>query len=157
MDSLTPLGVAGGVPYILVVLISLWARGRQLPLYAAVVGSILIVVGYFSSPAGGELWKVIANRALALFALWVVAIFSVQRRRLYEERELARQEIKILKGLLPICAACKNIRDDKGYWKQMESYIREHSEAEFSHGICPECIKKLYPELDLPNDENTNK
>jgi hypothetical protein len=49
--------------------------------------------------------------------------------------------------MLPICASCKKIRDDKGYWKQIESYIRDHSEAEFSHGICPECAEKFYPEI----------
>jgi hypothetical protein len=53
--------------------------------------------------------------------------------------------VKILKGLLPICSGCKNIRDDKGYWNQLEVYIRDHSEAEFTHGLCPECIHKLYP------------
>lgn len=53
--------------------------------------------------------------------------------------------VKILKGLLPICAACKNIRDDKGYWNQLEVYIRDHSEAEFTHGLCPDCMRKLYP------------
>lgn len=56
-------------------------------------------------------------------------------------------EVKTLKGLIPICANCKQIRDDQGFWNQMESYIRQHSEAEFSHGICPECMAKLYPEL----------
>ncbi len=61
----------------------------------------------------------------------------------------ALKEIKILSGLLPICAACKKIRDDKGYWNQIESYINEHSEAEFSHGICPDCAKNLYPHLGL--------
>jgi PAS domain S-box-containing protein len=54
-------------------------------------------------------------------------------------------EMRRLRGLLPICASCKNIRDDKGYWNQIEVYIRDHSEAEFSHSICPECVKKLYP------------
>ena len=54
--------------------------------------------------------------------------------------------IKRLSGLLPICSSCKKIRDDKGYWNQIEKYIAEHSEAEFSHGICPECVKKLYPQ-----------
>jgi len=48
---------------------------------------------------------------------------------------------------LPICASCKKIRDDKGYWQAVESYIDSHSEAKFSHGICPECIQKLYPEF----------
>ena len=55
-------------------------------------------------------------------------------------------KIKQLSGLLPICASCKKIRDDKGYWNQIEEYIRHHSEAEFSHGICPDCFRKLYPE-----------
>jgi integral membrane sensor domain MASE1 len=58
----------------------------------------------------------------------------------------ALSRIKTLKGLLPICAACKKIRDDKGYWNHIESYIRQHSEAEFTHGICPSCAQKLYPE-----------
>ncbi len=56
---------------------------------------------------------------------------------------------KIGPRLLPICASCKKIRDDKGYWNQIESYIKEHSEADFSHSICPECSKKLYAEFDL--------
>jgi len=61
----------------------------------------------------------------------------------------ALDEIKTLKGILPICANCKKIRDDEGYWNQIEGYIRKHSQAEFSHGICPDCAKKLYPELDM--------
>ncbi len=66
-----------------------------------------------------------------------------------EELDKALSKVKYLSGLLPICASCKNIRDDNGYWKQIEEYIRDHSEAEFSHSICPDCIKKLYPNLDL--------
>jgi len=53
----------------------------------------------------------------------------------------------MLSGLLPICASCKKIRDDKGYWNQIETFIRDHSEAHFSHGICPECARKEYPDL----------
>lgn len=67
-------------------------------------------------------------------------------KRTGELRE-AMSKIKILSGFLPICASCKKIRDDKGSWSQIESYVRDHSEAEFSHGICPECAEKLYPEL----------
>lgn len=55
--------------------------------------------------------------------------------------------VKLLSGYLPICASCKKIRDDKGYWQAVESYISSHSEAKFSHGICPDCIQKLYPEF----------
>ncbi len=61
--------------------------------------------------------------------------------------EKALTKVKQLSGLLPICASCKNIRDDKGYWSQIELYISEHSEAEFSHGLCPDCAKTLYPKL----------
>jgi hypothetical protein len=63
------------------------------------------------------------------------------------ELKKALEEIKTLSGFLPICASCKKIRDDKGYWNQIEVYISEHSEAEFSHGICPECAQKLYPDI----------
>ncbi len=59
----------------------------------------------------------------------------------------AMNKVKLLSGLVPICASCKNIRDDNGYWMQVEKYIQEHSEAKFSHGICPICAKKLYPDL----------
>jgi hypothetical protein len=62
-----------------------------------------------------------------------------------EELKASLSKVRILSGLLPICASCKKIRDDKGYWNQIESYISDHSEAEFSHGICPDCFKKLYP------------
>jgi hypothetical protein len=148
LDSLIPLGVAGGVPYILVVLVSLWSPKKKLPIYVAIGGSILTVIGFYSSPAGGELWKVIFNRSLALFAIWTTAILSVQRKTIYDEKEKALLDLKILSGLLPICASCKKIRDDKGYWNQIELYISDRSEAEFTHGICPLCDEKLYGRLD---------
>jgi hypothetical protein len=56
-------------------------------------------------------------------------------------------KVKTLSGFLPICASCKKIRDDKGYWNQVEAYISEHSEVEFIHSLCPDCMKKLYPDL----------
>ena len=69
-----------------------------------------------------------------------------EQERLISELREALAEVKKLSGLLPMCASCKKIRDDKGYWNQLEAYISAHSEADFSHGICPECAKKLYPE-----------
>lgn len=68
-----------------------------------------------------------------------------ERQRLINELEKALSYIKTLSGLMPICSVCKRIRDHKGYWNQIESYIHEHSEAQFSHSICPDCLKKLYP------------
>lgn len=77
------------------------------------------------------------------------------RKKTEAELRGALEEIKTLRGIIPICAHCKKIRDDGGYWQQLENYISKHSEAEFSHGICPECIKKLYPEFadDLPSQK----
>jgi hypothetical protein len=72
---------------------------------------------------------------------------QAQQERLIGELRAALANVKILRGLLPICASCKKIRDDRGYWNQLESYIHEHSEAEFSHGICPDCVRELYPDL----------
>ncbi len=70
-----------------------------------------------------------------------------EREKLISRLQEALDNIKTLKGLLPICAGCKKIRDDKGYWNQIESYIRDHSDAEFSHSICPECAEKMYSDL----------
>ena len=78
---------------------------------------------------------------------------EMERERLINELQEALATVKKLSGMLPICASCKKIRDDKGYWTQIEAYIRDHSEAEFSHGICPECMKKLYPEFCMEDDE----
>lgn len=69
-----------------------------------------------------------------------------EREKLIDELQNALTEVRKLSGLLPICSFCKKIRDDKGYWSQLESYISEHSEARFSHGLCPECIKTHYPD-----------
>ncbi len=68
------------------------------------------------------------------------------REKLIQELEEALTKVKTLNGLLPICCSCKKIRDDDGYWNQIETYMTEHSEIEFSHSICPDCAQKLYPE-----------
>ena len=68
------------------------------------------------------------------------------------ELKRAIEQVKQLKGMLPICSHCKKIRDDKGYWNQIEAYIQDHSEAEFSHSICQECAEKHYPDYDIYDD-----
>jgi hypothetical protein len=75
-----------------------------------------------------------------------------ERERLITQLQTALASIKTLKGLLPICFSCKQIRDDRGYWNQIDTYIQDHTDAEFTHGICPACAKKLYPEL-VPGDD----
>lgn len=147
LDLFVPLGVAAGVPYVLVILLSLWSPGRRLPIYMAMLTSCFVIVGFYFSPQGGAQWQVISNRALAVFAIWVTAILSLQRRRFLDEKLDALSELKILRGLLSICASCKKIREDSGQWTPIESYVHEHSEASFSHGICPECEQRLYPDI----------
>jgi len=72
-----------------------------------------------------------------------------ERLRLIQELTDALTQVKTLSGLLPICASCKKIRNDNGYWEAVETYISEHSDADFTHGICPECVQRLYPEYSL--------
>ena len=88
------------------------------------------------------------------------AVFTISdiswRKQVEEEKEklitklqTALQEVKSLRGIIPICSKCKKVRDDEGYWQQVEKYIQDRSEAEFSHGICHQCAKKLYPEIEI--------
>jgi len=72
---------------------------------------------------------------------------EAERDRLIDELQQALSEIKTLSGIIPICSGCKKIRDDSGYWHGVEAYVAEHTDADFSHGICPECVARLYPDL----------
>ena len=87
---------------------------------------------------------------------WHEAISGIMNELITVKRELqqknaelqeALDQVKVLSGLLPMCASCKNIRDDKGYWQSVESYVSAHSEATFTHGLCPACVRRLYPEI----------
>ena len=75
-----------------------------------------------------------------------------EKENLISELRTALSEVRTLQGFIPICANCKNIRDDQGFWKRIEAYIQENSEVELSHSICPECAKKLYPDLVIHQD-----
>ena len=94
--------------------------------------------------------------ALALPLCGLIALYTIrnqrkagtERERLIAELQDALAQVKTLRGLIPICATCKKIRDDQGLWRQIESYIQEHSDADFSHGICPDCAAKILAELD---------
>jgi hypothetical protein len=88
----------------------------------------------------------------ALVLVWLGVHWRLRRLRARAEELTSKvnealANAKVLRGLLPICASCKSIRSDEGYWQQIEGYLREHSEAEFSHGLCPGCARQLYPEI----------
>lgn len=135
-DLSIPLGVAVGVPYIVVVLLSLWIPNERVTFLVSIICSMFTIAGFFYSPSGGEMWKVVLNRGLALFAIWVTAFLTLERRMLDKQ---------LLNRLSIICVSCKKVRDDEGGWGQIKPHNKEHSEAKFSHGVCPECAKKLHP------------
>jgi AmiR/NasT family two-component response regulator len=99
--------------------------------------------------AGAYLVKPPSAREMERAIIIAMARFDdlTELRRLNAELQDALAEVKTLSGLLPICSSCKKIRDDEGYWNQLETYIQEHSNVMFSHGLCPDCAKKLYPEI----------
>jgi len=106
--------------------------------------------------------SVFTNNKGAVSGLIGAVLDITERKRAEQEREKLisdlqenLQKVKQLSGMLPICSYCKKIRDDKGYWNQIESYIGKHSETEFSHGICPECAKKYFPDMDLYGENET--
>jgi len=117
--------------------------------------SMALAAAIFLFTSARELYGTTAScRFLLTYGIVAVIARGLESSRahyyseLLEEKtslEKAMQQIKTLRGLLPICSSCKSVRDDRGYWSQIETYLNNHSEAQFSHGICPSCLKKLYP------------
>jgi predicted membrane protein len=125
-------------------------------LVAHLLGGILAIIlfGFNFQPQSTMLNIIFCLPTLTIYPILIGMVayrLSLQLSKQRNELQATLDQVKTLSGLLPICASCKNIRDDNGYWKQIEQYIQHHSEAEFSHGICPECAKKLYPDFDLSN------
>lgn len=96
-------------------------------------------------------WRFVAGALVLAGAAYALHRWRVRSLRRHEQRledriQEALAHIKVLSGLIPICSGCKRIRADDGYWQQIEEYIRAHSEAQFSHGLCPTCVRDIYPE-----------
>ncbi|MBE3065077.1 MAG: PAS domain-containing protein [Spirochaetes bacterium] len=108
------------------------------------------------SPLAGRRGKP-AGRLLLIRDVTERRKIELEREKLIGELREAIADIRTLRGLLPICASCKKIRDDGGYWQNLEQYVTAHSEAQFSHGFCPDCMKKLYPEYVDPETGNTRR
>jgi hypothetical protein len=123
--------------------------------------------------AGAYLVKLPTTREIERAIIVAMARFSdmMELRRLNTELQARNEQlqtrnkqfqvtlnkVKLLSGLLPICGNCKKIRDDEGYWQDVEVYVRDHSEAKFSHGICPNCMQELYPEIHKKLDKRKQK
>jgi hypothetical protein len=147
LDVLTPLGVAVSILYVAPVLLSLWSPQQRYTLIVASASSAFTVLDIFLSPDGGIAWMAFANRALALFVIWVTAILVLR----YKQQ---KEEAITLRGLLPMCASCKKIRDANGRWNHLEVYIETYESVEITHSMCDDCIVKWYPEL---NPEQTER
>jgi hypothetical protein len=139
-DLLIPQGIAVPMVYVGAVLITLWIPNRAFTIGMAVTATVLTILGYYASPAGGILWMVLVNRGLAIAVIWLTTTLVLLHKK-------AREDIKTLRGWLAMCASCKKIRDDQGFWKGLEHYIEEHAEVLFTHSLCPSCTQKWYPEL----------
>ncbi len=141
-DALLPLGVAITSLYLVpLCFLALWSTPTQsfrVLLLAAVCVVLIGMVFFLSSP--DSLWVAVANRLFAITIIGITTLLSVLRKR-------TEEDMKTLRGLLPICSYCKKIRDDGGYWQQVERYIAARSEADFSHGVCPDCGPKHFPEM----------
>jgi hypothetical protein len=128
---------------------------------AWVLGSILAISVVFA--LGSTIYAAdVVVRLLVTYALISLLTLGLETSRRHYQMELQRErdaladalaQVRRLRGLLPICCSCKRIRDDRGYWTILETYIRDHADVDFSHGLCPECRAKLYPEMeDEPGD-----
>jgi hypothetical protein len=141
--------------YFLPVALASWHLGRAAGLLtAALCAAVWVTADVRSGHVYSDIAILYWNWAARLVSFLVVALTLAQlRRTLAEERRLrvevehALHEVKQLRGLLPICSSCKSIRNDEGAWEHLEQYVQAHSEAEFTHGLCPKCIRKLYPEV----------
>ena len=140
IDLVLPLGVAVPMAYVGPVLITLWLPRHSDTLIAAAVGTVLTVIGALASPPGGVLWIGVVNQSLAIAILWMTAALVLLHKR-------AAEHINLLRRWLPVCASCKKIRDDQGFWQGLEEFVEQHSDVLFTHSLCPACTEKWTPEL----------
>ena len=124
------------------------------------LGNIFIIINFKAShPILGNNIIIASYLFINLLGITVARQIHINRRRQFElyntekklriEYENTFDELVTLQGIIPICSNCKQIRDDQGYWSQLEEYIQRHSLAKFSHGICPQCTKELYPGIEM--------
>jgi hypothetical protein len=141
--------------YFLPISLAAWHVGRAAGvLAAALCAATWLAADVHSAHTYPDLRLLYWNTAIRLCAFVVIALSigalhaSFARERvLRAEVQKTLDEVKQLRGLLPICSSCKRIRNDQGVWAQVEAYVRSHSDAQFTHGVCPECIRDLYPNV----------
>lgn len=149
LDTITPLGTADWlIEVCLVLAAAAWGSNREMRVVAA-LASAVAVVGLWSSPASDiRFWIGACNRLAAVTMMCAVVWVRERQRTAEAEKEKAWAEIKVLRGLLPICAACKSIKGTNGEWHRLETYLSRNSEVMFTHSLCPSCLPKYMADLD---------
>ena len=148
LDAVIPRGAATWLLQIAVVWSALsWATRREL-MVVGLFCAALADAGYWVSPSSNlSLWVDLVNRSLCVAVILLLVHIGLKERSAQTARKAAEAEVRVLRGLLSICATCKRIRDQGGKWEQLEIYIKRHSEADFTHGLCPECVAAFEREM----------
>jgi K+-sensing histidine kinase KdpD len=155
LDYLSGHEVNFFVFYFLPIAFVSWYTNRKVAtFFAVVVTGNWLIVNYLEGAPYSHWFIPYWNAGVRLAAFLTIALAFAfirqqlrQAQRLNQELAAALAEVKRLSGFLPICASCKKIRNDHGSWEQIETYIRDRSEAEFTHSLCPECVSRIYPDL----------
>jgi hypothetical protein len=143
VDYVTGRYIQFPIIYALPVGMAAWRRKKAAAYGTGVFLPFARVVFYFPWHEAQSLSIAAYN---ALINICALLLYAYLVDRIARQTKTLKKKMRVLEGILPICASCKRIRTDKGEYEQMEKFITEHSEASFSHGICPECAEKLYPD-----------
>jgi len=153
--DLSVKGNATGALYPILVLSAAWAPVSREIVSQAVLGTLLAVLGYLYGSASPAPEVMIPGRALVVLAVWLTAPFAFlvrdvwtrQSRRVAELEAVVARERAITEALLPMCAWCKRIRNGDASWERIEAWLRDEAGTQVTHGICPDCARRAYPDL----------
>lgn len=154
LDAVTQQGLAEPVLYATVILAAFRSSSARLIVILGVVCTALTVAGYFASSPSEEPWKAAVNRGIAVGCVWATVGIGLRWQRLVRENErlaAEREEMltRALRQLIPICAWCKKVRDERDQWEQLDRYVARRTDTSFTHGVCPQCYEAMMP---VPND-----
>ena len=148
LDCVTPLGIADGMLYPIVILLASQSGRCKIVAMLAALNTALILAGWILSPTGGTEWAVAINRIMAIVAVWIVAVASIVRMRVVAEAAIAQRDVEaihgklmIFHGLATVCFGCKRVRGRDGRWQDLSTYCREQSDAELSYSVCDQCVQ----------------
>jgi hypothetical protein len=144
VDYITGPTIQFPIFFILPVALSSWYNGRLFGIFIGLSLSILSIYLVFLWDLNWSILEIVSNIVIRIFVLF---FFAYLIDRVAKQKQQLTKEIKVLKGILPICSFCKKIRNANNEWEFLETYIKERSEADFSHGLCPDCAKKHYSEF----------